>query len=122
MHHGDYTNAKINLDKQVELFKSSNDWLHLPSGLNARATYYTKVANYPRAEADLREALEISQRTGAKFGQWESYLNFSQLYLAKSDRQGARCFLAKAMSLKGMSDYKFRDHEIGQLRDSLSQI
>jgi tetratricopeptide (TPR) repeat protein len=122
MQHGDYTNAKVNLDKQVGLFKSANDWLYLPSGLNARATYYIKVANYPRAEADLREALEVSQRTGARFGQWESYLNFSQLYLAKSDRPGARRFLAKAMSLKGMSDYKFRDYEIAQLRNSLSQI
>ena len=122
LHCGDYPNAKVNLDKQVDLFRSADEWLHLPSGLNARATYYIKVENYPRAEADLKEALEISQRTGARFGQWESYLNFSHLYLAKSDRPSARRFLAKAMSLKGMSDYKFRDHEIAQLRDSLSQI
>lgn len=118
---GDYINAKINLDKQVELLKSADEWLYLPTGLNARATYFIKVENYPRARADLREALEISQRTGARFGQWESYLNFSQLHLAKSEHEVAKRFLDKAMSLDGMSDYKFRDREIEQLKDSLSQ-
>lgn len=117
---GDYTNAKINLDSQVELLKSADEWLYLPTGLNARATYYIKVKNYPRAIADLREALEISQRTGARFGQWESYLNFSQLHLAKSEHEAAKRFLDKATSLEGMSDYKFRDREIERLKNSLS--
>lgn len=119
---GDYANAKVNLDEQVELFKSAHDWLYLPTGLNARATYFIKIANYPCAIADLREALEISQRTGARLGQWESYLNFSQLHLAKSEHEAAKRFLDKALSLDGMSDYKFRDREIEQLKDSLSQF
>jgi tetratricopeptide (TPR) repeat protein len=119
---GDYANAKVNLDKQIELFKSADDRLYLPTGLNARATYYIKVKNYSLAMADLREALEISQRTGAKFGQWESFLNFSQLHLAKSEHQAARRFLDKAMSLEGMGDYKFRDREIERLQNSLAQI
>lgn len=117
---GDYSNAKINLDRQVELLKSADEWLYLPTGLNARATYFIKIGDYASATADLREALGIAQRTGAKLGQWESYLNFSQLYLAKSDYEAAKRFLAEALSLEGMSDYKFRDLEIAELKNSLS--
>lgn len=117
---GDYANAKINLDSQVELLKSADEWLYLPTGLNARASYYIKVGDYPSAAADLSEALEIARRTGARFGQWESYLNFSQLNLAQSDHQAAKRFLDKALSLEDMSAYKFRDSEIEQLKISLS--
>lgn len=116
---GDYANAKLNLDKQVELLKSADEWLYLPVGLNARAIFYIKKSEFSSAAADLRDALDISRRTGAKFGEWESYLNFAHLHLAKSEHAAAGRFLDKARSIQGMEQYKFRNAEIAELEKAI---
>ncbi|MFK7865538.1 MAG: tetratricopeptide repeat protein [Pseudohongiellaceae bacterium] len=120
LEHGDHINAKINLDKQVELLKSSDEWLYLPVGLNARASYFISTGDYSAAIADLTEALEISHRTGAKFSEWESYLSFVHLHCQRSDFPAAGRFLNKAQSIEGMNEYKFRDSEIAELQQTIS--
>lgn len=116
---GDHINAKLNLDRQVGLLKSADEWLYLPVGLNARATYYIKVSDFASAAADLREALDISRRTGAKFGEWESYLNFAHMHLSKSEPAAAGRFLEKARSIEGMEQYRFRNAEIAELEKAV---
>lgn len=118
---GDTHKAKLNLDKQVGLLKSADEWLYLPVGLNARASYFIHEGDYSAAAADLTEALEISHRTGAKFSEWESYLSFAHLYVARSDYASAARFLSKAQSIEGMNAYKFRELEIADLQDTIAK-
>ena len=119
---GDLVNAKLYLEKQVELLKSADEWLYLPTGLNARAKYHISVKDFEAASKDLLLAAEISVRTGAKFSEWETYLNFSLLYLAQSDLDNAGSYYKKAVALKGMSDYKFRDNEIKTIQTELGLL
>jgi tetratricopeptide (TPR) repeat protein len=116
---GDTANAKIYLDKQVDLFKSADEWLYLPTGLNARAKLHIKMKNFESAVCDLEEALNISQRTGAVFGAWEACVNFAQLHFELEDYELSKSYLARAKALPEMELYKFRDIEIKQLENSL---
>lgn len=113
---GDLINAKKYLDQQVEIFRSSDEWLYLPTGLHSRASYFIKVGDYDAAITDLNEALQISQRTGALFGEWESYLNLARLCRARNQADQCAEYLQKAMRLPNMHMYRFRDGEIAELR------
>lgn len=119
---GDLVNAKVHLDKGVELLKSADEWLYLPTGLNSRALFYIETKNFEAANEDLEDALSISQRTGAKFSEWETYLNFSQLYIKQSDMQTSKFYFDKAKGLSGMEAYRFRDADIDELERLLSSI
>ena len=90
---GDLTNAKVHLDRQVELFKSADEWLYLPTGLNSRAQFYIATNNFHEATKDLEEALNISLKTGAKLGEWEAYINYSQLHLKQENYESSKKFL-----------------------------
>lgn len=116
---GDMVNAKLYLEKQVEVLQSADEWLYLPTGLNARSKYYMSVSDFESARSDLALAEEIAISTGAKFSQWETYLNYSLNSIAESDLEGARLYYDKAMSLEGMSDYRFRDKEIHAIESKL---
>jgi tetratricopeptide (TPR) repeat protein len=118
---GDYANAKIYLDRQVDLFKAADEWLYLPTGLNARAKMHVKLENFEAALDDLNDAISISQRTGATFGEWEANLSFAQFYFVQGDFELSRSYLEKVKSLPGMELYKFRDDEILTLENDLSQ-
>lgn len=116
---GDLRNAEKQLNKQVDLFRSADEWLYLPTGLCARASFLIETGNYPEAEKDLQEALAISMRTGAKFAQWEACLSFVMLYLKQGNTGAARDFLGRLKQIAGMENYRFRDGEILELEKSL---
>jgi len=118
---GDHVNAGVNLEKQVELLRSADEWLYLPTGLNSRAMYHLERNNFEAAAVDLEEALAISLRTGAKLGEWESYLNFAQLYFRRDNYKMSKRYLLQAKGMQGMSAYKFRNKEIHQLEDDLAR-
>ncbi len=117
---GDWENAEKYLNKQVELFKSADEWLYMPAGLNARAKFYIETSRFSEAERDLNEAYTIAERTGAKFGLWETCLYFSQLYLKQNNYSESKKYFKRAKELAGMEFYRFRDSEIAKLEDSLS--
>ncbi len=117
---GDKVNAKLQLDRQVEMFKTGCEWLYLPSGLNSRARFHAATANLEAALRDLQESLEISQRTGARFGEWEAHLDMAQLYACCDRHEDARTSLRNAANLQGMNRYKFRDKEILELSERLA--
>jgi len=112
---GDKANAKQHLDNQVELFKSADEWLYLPTGLIGRAKLHAAERNFGDAVHDLETALQISQRTGAKFGEWESYLGLAGIHLEKNEIDKARMYLNKARGLEKMRSFRFRDAEIESL-------
>ena len=119
---GDLINAKIYLDRQIELLKQADEWLYLPTGLNYRARYFITTKEYDLAENDLEAALSISLKTGARFEQWESYLSYTSIYLEKGDKRTAKQYLLKALELPGMDMYKFRDSELDQLKSALGTV
>lgn len=112
---GDKANAKQHLDNQVELFKSADEWLYLPTGLIGRAKLHEAERNFDDAVHDLETALQISLRTGAKFGEWESYLGLAGIHLEKNEIDKARMYLNKARGLEKMRSFRFRDAEIESL-------
>lgn len=112
---GDLRNAEKHLTKQVELFKSADEWLYLPAGLSARAKLFIETNSFLEAGQDLEEALAISMRTGAKFAQWEVCILFVELYLKQENHTLARSYLKRARQIPGMESYRFRDSEISEL-------
>jgi len=116
---GDKVNAKLQLDKQVDLLKRADEWLYLPKGLNGRARYYLAVHDFDAAIKDLEEALEISRRTGARFGEWETYLELAKVHVTMGDLERGRECLSSAQALPNMKNFKFRDQEIECLEQEL---
>ena len=116
---GDKVNAKLQLDKQVDLLKRADEWLYLPTGLNGRARYYLAVHDFDVAIKDLEEALEISRRTGARFGEWETYLELAKVHVTMGDLERGRECLSSAQALPNMKNFKFRDQEIECLEQEL---
>lgn len=113
---GDLVNARIYLDRQVELFRACDEWLYLPTGLHSRAKYFMKAGDFQAAKADLDEALMIASRTGAVFGEWESFLNFAAMYRMLEDAVTCADYLQRASALPDMHLYRFRDAEIAELQ------
>lgn len=111
--------AAEHLNRQVEMLRSSDEWLYLPSGLNARAQYSIAVGDLEKALKDLEEAEDISKRTGAKFGEWDTYLNMAQLHFRNGDHALSNICLEKAAGVPNMQLYTFRDTEISYLRKEL---
>ncbi len=116
---GELKKAKDKLFKQVELFRSVDEWLYLPTGLNFRALYFSEIEDFESAETDLIESLHISKRTGANFGEWEAYLNFMILNYEKGDLDKAREYLNKALSMPKMRAYKFRNAQIKEYAEKM---
>jgi len=116
----DKFNASVYLNKQVDLLQEADEWLYLPSGLNARAELHMANRDWKLAKADLAAALEISQRTGARFGEWESALNFVRLYATQGDLEAASEYLEHQTQIPDMSMYRFRDKDIKQLERQLT--
>jgi tetratricopeptide (TPR) repeat protein len=116
---GDKVNAKVYLDKQLDLLQEADEWLYMPSGLNARASYCMAMGDYAAAHADLIKALEISRRTGARFGEWETCLNLSQVHLKWGNRSKAVRYLEELDQVPDMNLYRFRDKELTRLRADL---
>ncbi|MDA1370307.1 MAG: hypothetical protein O2971_06050 [Proteobacteria bacterium] len=117
---GDRINAKVQLDKQIELFKAADEWLYLPTGLNSRARLHIATENFSEAVRDLNESLDISLRTGARFGEWEAYIDMAQLYYKKREFRRSKEYLQKALDVPDMQLYRFRDAEIYELDKLLS--
>lgn len=117
---GDKVNAKVQLQRQVEIFQSGCEWLYLPTGLNSRARFFAAVRDLNAAAKDLKQSLEISQRTGARFGEWEAHIDLAKLYVSDGCLEEAQESLTKAINMPGMNQYRFRDNEIRELKGRLA--
>ena len=117
---GDHINARVQLDHQVELFRGADEWLYLPSGLNSRARLHIVSKDFTAALSDLEESLKISRQTGARFREWEAYLDMAQLHFSMRDYKNSEKFLSKAKGLPKMEMYRFRNAEILELENNLA--
>jgi len=116
---GDFNNARRYLDRQVDLFRSLDEWLYLPTGLNYRARFLIRAGELAGASLDLTESIEISKRTGARFGQWEAYIELASLHLEQQDFSECAHYLDMAAGMEGMEAYRFRDAEVEAMRAAL---
>lgn len=116
---GELESAEKYLQKQLELFRSASEWLYLPAGLNSHAKLLKQKKEYSSATKNLEESIDISKRTGAKFGEWEAYLEYADLCLKQQQFEEGLNYLKLADELSGMSSYKFRQVEIDNLRLAL---
>ncbi len=117
---GDVVNAKLYFDKQIDLFRSADEWLYLPTGLNSRARFNTALGNYDLAFEDLMESLGLAKSTGAKFGEWEAHIDMAKLFVSINDFERAEESFRNAQEIDGMDQYKFRNREIKELEQKLS--
>ncbi|MBT8146517.1 MAG: hypothetical protein KJN90_06650 [Gammaproteobacteria bacterium] len=115
----DKANAKVYLDKQLHLLREADEWLYLPSGFNARAAYYWEIGEYVLAQKDLLEALEISRRTGARLGEWETCINLAQLHFQQGNIAKSKKYLKEMQRVPGMELYRFRDQQLLMLQNAL---
>ncbi|GJM12249.1 MAG: hypothetical protein DHS20C12_06520 [Pseudohongiella sp.] len=116
---GDIEDASYYLNRQVELLKSANEWLYLPSGLIARAKLHIVEGNSFAAERDLGEALIISKRTGALLSTLEANMVFTELALKNDDHPLARSYFEKAITIEGMDSYAQHSTVLESLRAQL---
>ena len=113
---GDLKNASRYLNQQVELFKSANEWLYLPSGLIGRAKLHMANKDYALAEQDLEEALSIARNTGALLSTWEANIVFAELALKFGDIELGQSYFQCAMTVEGMEAYKCHSAQVESLK------
>ncbi len=117
---GDQASARRMLDRQVEILRSSGEWLCLAGGLNCRARFFIESEDFRAAQADLDEALGIARRMAAVAVEWETLLNLALLCSRNAKPELGRCYLKNAKEVVGMDEFRFRDGEIRELERALA--
>lgn len=117
---GDQVNARLILDKQVGILRSSGEWLRLAGALNCRARCCIETKDYRAAQADLDEALGIARRMAVVAVEWETLLNLALLCSLSSKLELGRCYLKNAKEVVGMDEFRYRDGEIRELELALA--
>ena len=117
---GDFARAEEHLDQAVEgLWRAGHEHC-LPWGLLARAALRRLQENWPSAEADLSEALEIAERGSMRLHECDAHLEWARLCADRGDRQGVERHMARARKLVEETGYGRRRGEVewleGQLR------
>ncbi|MEX0964265.1 MAG: hypothetical protein WDZ52_09535 [Pseudohongiellaceae bacterium] len=101
----DLQNASRYLNRQVDLLKTANEWLYLPSGLIARAKLYMATDEFKLAQQDLSDASAIARTTGAQFSEGEASIDLAELALMTGELQSGQMYIRKAKDIEGMEDY-----------------
>ncbi len=117
---GDQSNARRCLDKQVEMLRSSGEWICLAGVLNYRARFFIETEDLQAAQTDLDEALGIAQRMAVTAVEWETLLNLALLCSRNSKLELGRRYLNDAKEVVGMDKFRFRDGEIRELELALA--
>ena len=117
---GDKVNARLILDKQVGILRSSGEWLRLAGVLNCRARFCIETKDYRAAQADLDEALGLARRMAVVAVEWETLLNLALLCSRSSRPELGRRYLKNAKEVVGMDEFRFRDGEIRELELALA--
>ncbi len=112
---GDLAQAASHLASAVDGLRSAGRQDYLPLGLLARAAVHTHDRAFPRARADLREALDLAERCGLRLHACDAHLGHARLALAEGDPAAARGHLAKARALVEETGYHRRDRELADL-------
>ncbi len=115
----DIDKADKYLNHQVELLKSANEWLCLPAGLIARAKLYLGTSRFQEAEQDLKEALAIARKTGARFSEWEACIALAEMSLRAGEHRLGQEYFLHGMKMEGMESYRYCVDELNSLEKAL---
>jgi tetratricopeptide (TPR) repeat protein len=115
----DLKNASHYLNKQVELFKASNEWLYLPTGLIAREKLHIAEGDHVAAERDLEEALAIAKNTGALLSTWEANIALAELAVSTETPHTGQLYFERAMEIEGMKAYRHYSSQLESLKIQL---
>ena len=115
----DTNNASYYLNKSVELFKASNEWLYLPSGLIGRGKLFNVEGNHVAAQRDLEEALAIAKNTGALLSTWEANIALAELAVNSEDLHAGQLYFERAIQLKGMGSHRHYSEKLKSLKVQL---
>ncbi len=107
------------IDAAVEGLRAAGTEHHLPWGLIARANLHRFCRNLVAAEADLAEALEISERGSMRLHECDAHLEWARLCRSAGDLDGARKHLLVARDLVASTGYHRRDREVEELTQAL---
>jgi tetratricopeptide (TPR) repeat protein len=109
---GDFAKAAEHLDQGVEGLRRAGheDWL--PRGLLARAALRRLQKDWPGAEADLSETLEITERGLMRLHECDAHLEWARLCEDRGDWEGAERHRAKARELVEETGYERRRGEV----------
>ncbi len=115
-----------NLEMADENFKESVDFLrragrqhYLVLGLLGRAAFFRATRDWPAVHLDLEEALEWTQRSGARLYEADAHLEYARLHLAQGNKEKARTSLVKAREMIQEMGYHRRDREVQELEKQL---
>ncbi len=115
-----YQNTVGHLNKAVQELQKTGRQLYLPLGFLARAAYHRLVTqNYPVAEADLEEVLDIAEPSGMRLHLTDYHLEMARLRLAMGQREKAKVHTEQAAVLIAETGYHRRDGELVELQAGL---
>lgn len=109
---GDFAKAAEHLDQAVEGLRRASQEQYLPSGILARAALRRFRKDWPGAEADLSEALEIAERGLMRLHECDAHLEWARLCRTRGDRAGQQEHVARARKLVEETGYLRRMREV----------
>ncbi|MFN0175508.1 MAG: TIR domain-containing protein [Saprospiraceae bacterium] len=111
--------AEAYLDVAIEGFRTAGVVSYLPLAILARAAYHTTTHNFPSAEADLEEVLDIAEPTGMRLHLTDYHLETACLRLAQGRTEDAQRHIAEAARLIAETGYHRRDRELEELKQQI---
>ena len=116
---GDFAKTAEHLDQAVEGLRRAGREDYLPLGLLARAALRRLQKDWPHAEADLSEALEIAERGLMRLHECDAHLEWARLCGDQGDREGMEQHVARARKLVEETGYGRRRGEVERLEGQL---
>jgi tetratricopeptide (TPR) repeat protein len=130
-----YRKAEAYLHRAVEGLRESGNQDDLPRGLLARAAFYCSRGEFPKAEEDLAEALEIAERDGTNLFLADYHLEAGRLAVGEAKAEvkekakektkkikTAREHLQTAADMVEKMGYGRRTREVEELRATLAEM
>ncbi len=112
--------AAEHLDRAVAGLRRAGQEDVLPRGLLARAVLRRVQCDFPGAEADLAEALEIAERGGMRLHESDAHLEWARLCRERGEVEAMRGHVARAGELVAATGYGRREGEVAGFAGTLT--
>ncbi|HEX3128919.1 MAG TPA: TIR domain-containing protein [Thermoanaerobaculia bacterium] len=112
---GDFAKAAEHLDQAVEGLRRAGQENYLPLGLLARAALRRLQKDWPAAEADLSEALEIAERGPMRLHECDAHLEWARVCRDQGDWEGLERHVTRAREIVEATGYERRRGEVEEL-------
>ena len=114
------TQATDWLEKAVAGLRAASNQQFLPLGLLTRATLHRLTRNFPKAQQDLQEVLDIAEPSGMRLHLTDYHLEAARLAHAMGEAQETiQHHLQAAAELIQQTGYHWRNGELAELQKQL---